>query len=209
VAGAENHGWRGKAREGGARERLLDAIVKTAGEHGYADFTVERAVKRAGVSSDTFYRFFESREQGLLAAHEAYLNRLNLEVVAACEAGGEWPAKVRRGLGAMIASLVEASAPARVFAIEAAAASFAAAERQFAAMEEFAAMLRLGRRLYPEAASLPEVTERALIGGVASIVFRHLLAESADDLRALQPELVELVLIPYVGEHEARRFARA
>lgn len=194
---------------GGPRERLLEAIVKTAGEHGYSDFTVERAVKRAGVSSDTFYRYFESREKGLLAAHEAYLNRLSLEVAAACEAGDEWPAKVRRGLGAMIASLVEASAPARVFAVEAAAASFAAAERQFATMEEFAAMLRVGRRIYPAAASLPDITERALIGGVSSIVIRHLLAENAENLPALQPELVELVLIPYLGESEARRAARA
>lgn len=107
----------------------------------------------------------------------------------------------------MISSLVEASTLARIFAVEATAASFAAAERQFAALEQFASLLREGRRRYPRAASLPAPTERVLIGGIASIVSQHLLAEDPGALPALESQLVESLLLPYLGEGEAKRFA--
>ena len=93
------------------------------------------------------------------------------------------------------------------FTANLAAANLAATERQFAAVESFAAMLRDGRRLYPRAAELPAPTERALVGGIASIISGHLLAEEPQALSELEPELAELVLMPYLGQTEAKRVA--
>ena len=107
----------------------------------------------------------------------------------------------------MVSSLAEASAVARVFAIEAPGISFAAAERQFAALDRLATLLRDGRSLYREAAELPELTERTLIGGVVSIVTEHLLAEDAQAIPDLRPQLVEVLLIPYLGPEQARAVA--
>lgn len=189
------------------RARIVAAFAKAAAEHGYARLTIEQVLHYAGVSRATLDAHFETKEQGLIAAQEAFLDRLWLDVVAACEAVGEWPLKVRAALAAVLSSLVEASALARVFAIEATAASLGAAERQFAALDQFAALLRDGRCHYPLAASLPEATERALVGGIASIVSGHLLVEDPRAIPSLETELVELVLIPYVGASEARRAA--
>jgi AcrR family transcriptional regulator len=192
---------------GGDRERLVAAVAKAAAEHGYAQLTMDQVLRYAGVPRAIFDAHFESKEQGLVAAQDAFLDRLWLDAVAACEAPGEWPLKVRAALGAVLSSLVEASNLARVFAVEAAAASLAAAERQFAALDRFATLLHDGRRLYPAAASLPETTERALVGGIASIVSGHLLVEDPQAIPALESQLVELVLIPYLGTGEARRVA--
>jgi AcrR family transcriptional regulator len=191
------------------RERLIAALAKAAAEHGYAELTVEQVVHYSGVSRDVFFAHFETKEQGLVAAQDVFLDRLWLDVVHACEAPQTWPLKVRAGLGAILASLAEASSLARVFAVEAAAASLAATERQFATLERYASMLREGRRHYPDTASLPEATERALVGGIASIVSGHLLMEDPQAIPALEGQLVELVLIPYLGEAEARRVAGA
>jgi AcrR family transcriptional regulator len=191
------------------RVRLIAAISKAAADHGYERLTIEQVSRYAGVSPTTFAEHFDSKEQGLIAAFDVFLERLWLEVAAACEGAAPWPAKVRAGLRALLGSLTEASALARVFAVEAAAASLAVTERQLAALDEFAALLRDGRALYPRAATLPEATERALVGGIASIIAGHLLAEDPQGLIALEPQLVELVLIPYVGEGEARRVATA
>lgn len=205
--------WRsgGRARRGGThaddRSRLVAAVAKVAAEQGYARMTVDRVVRSAGVSRATFEEHFESREQGLLAAQEAFLDRLWLDVSAACEGPGDWAAKVRAGLSAVLDALVEASALARVFAIEGTAASLALAERQHQLLERFAELLREGRRLHPAAAGLPEATEQALVGGVASIVTRQLLVEDAQALDGLQLELVELLLLPYLGREAARRVA--
>lgn len=189
------------------RERLVAAFGKAVAEHGYAALTVDLVVNYAGISRDIFEVHFEGKEQGLLAAQDAFLERLWLDAVHACENLEEWPLKVRAGLGAILSSVVEASTLARVFAVEACAASLAAAERQFVALDEFATLLREGRRSYPRAESLPDTTERALVGGIASIVSGHLLMEDPQAIPPLETELVELVLIPYLGESEARRMA--
>jgi AcrR family transcriptional regulator len=192
---------------GGQRERLVAAFAKAAAEHGYARLEVEHVLRYAGLPRSIFDEHFTSKEQGLVAAQDAFLDRLWLEVVQACEAPGEWPAKVRAALAAILSSLVEASSLARVFAVEGTAVSLAAAERQFAALDQFAALLREGRRHFPAAASLPDATERALVGGIASIVSGHLLMEDPQAIPALETELVELVLMPYLGATEARRTA--
>lgn len=186
--------------------RLVDAVAKAAAEHGYAGLTVERIASYAGLTVEIFERHFDSREQALVAAQEAFMERLWLEAVGACEKGEPWPRRVRAGLRAVLASLVEASTLARVFAVEA-GASLVVAERQFAALDRFAAVLRRGRRAYPEAERLPETTERTLVGGIASVVSAHLLMEESGAIPALEAGLLELILIPYLGREEARRLA--
>jgi AcrR family transcriptional regulator len=189
------------------RARLVYAFSRAAGERGYSKLDIDLVCRYAGVSTERFREQFETIEQALVAAHEAFLQRLWLDLVGACEAGGEWPDRVRAGVGALVGSLSEASAAARVFAIEAPGISFVAAERQFAALDRLAALLRDGRSLYPQAAELPEVTERALIGGVVSIVCEHLLAEDPKAIPALRRQLVEILLTPYLGFEQARAVA--
>lgn len=188
------------------RERLLAAITRVAGEQGYFNLTVEDVVRYAGVAEDTFFDHFASTEEGLMAAFDSFLDRLWQEVCPVCEADVEWPQKVRAALDVTLTYLAEAASVARVFALEA-AANLAVTERQFAAMERYAAMLRDGRRHYPRGAELPAQTERAIVGGIASIVSRHLLAEDPQALSALEPELTQLVLMPYLGSAEAERIA--
>lgn len=189
------------------RERLIAAVAKAAADYSYAELTVDHVTRYAGISRSIFFVHFETKEQALVAAQDAFLERLWLDVTHACEAVQAWPLKVRAGLAAILTSLVEASNLARVFAVEASAASPAAAERQFAALDQFAALLRDGRRHYPEAESLPQATERALVGGIASIVSSHLLMEDPQAIPSLETQLVEFVLIPYLGKQEARRTA--
>jgi AcrR family transcriptional regulator len=209
VAGGGSQRWAeaDSGDTGDDRERLVAAVAKAAAEHGYAGLTVDQVLRYAGLPRTVFDAHFESKEQGLIAAQDAFLDRLWLDVVGACDTPAEWPLKVRAALRAALSSLVEASALARVFAVEAAATSLAAAERQFAALDRFATLLRDGRRHFPAAASLPDTTERALVGGIASIVSGHLLVEDPQAIPALEGQLVELVLMPYVGKGEARRVA--
>jgi AcrR family transcriptional regulator len=187
------------------RERLIAAFGKAVSEHGYRDVTVDHVVRYSGLGRSRFERHFDSMERGLVAAQDAFFDRIWLEVLAACQASNDWPQGVQAALHSALAAVVEASPLARVFAVEATAASLAAAERQFAAIDQFASLLREGRRLYPRAASLPPATERTLVGGVVSIVCGHLLAEDPAAIPTLESQLVELLLIPYIGEGEAKR----
>jgi AcrR family transcriptional regulator len=189
------------------RARLLAAVAKAAGEQGYEQVTVERVARYAGVADVIFFQHFESREQALIAAYDSFVERLWVEAVGACTATAPWPIRVRGAIAAVIGSLTEASAIARAFLVEATASSIAGAERQVVAMDRFAELLREGRGDDRRLRELPEATERTLVGGIASIVSGCLLAEDPQKLPKLEPQLVELVLIPYVGIDEARRVA--
>lgn len=142
-----------------------------------------------------------------MAAQDVFLDRIWLEVVGACQAPTDWPERVRSALGSAIAAVTEASSLARVFAVEASTASLAAVERQYAMIDRFASLLGEGRNLYPRAASLPASTEQALIGGIFSILSGHLLAEDPGAISAVEADLVELLLTPYIGEGEAKRIS--
>ncbi len=200
-------GNRGADEPDELRERIVAAITRVAAEEGYARFSVDSVLRAAGITRDVFERYFADREEALIAAQEAFLGGLELDALGACESEAEWPGKVSAATAAVLGSLVEVNPLARALWVEAAGANLAAAECQLVALEQFAEMLRDGRRHYPAAAAMPEITERALIGGVATVVSRCLLAEEPKALVALRPQLIELLLMPYLGGPEARRFA--
>jgi AcrR family transcriptional regulator len=209
VAGRPPHSEPGNGSRGpdGQRDRLLAAIAKTAAEHGYAGLTVERIVSAAGVSREVFDAHFENREQGLLAAQEAFLDRLLWEAIGACGRSVPWPLRLRAGLRAVLASVLESAALARVLTVEADAAGLALAEGRLVALDGFSRLMRNGREDYPGAASVPDITERLLVGGVASLLRQRLLREEPAATPELELELAELLLIPYLGHDEARRIA--
>jgi AcrR family transcriptional regulator len=67
------------------RERLIAAMAEACAEKGYADTSVADVVKRAGVSSVTFYEQFADKRDCLLATHRQLLVRL-LEAIDAAGA---------------------------------------------------------------------------------------------------------------------------
>lgn len=206
--GDSQRGSDSASEAGGERALLVAAVAKAAAEHGYTRLTIEQILRYAGVSRATFDASFGGLEQAVVAAQDAFLQQLQAEVVAACDTEEEWPDNVRAALGAGLEYLVEASTLARVFVIEAAAASLAARERQFATLDAFSELLRDGRRYYPAAAEMPPMMERALVGGIASIVSDRLLSEQPQALAGLEPQLAEFILVPYLGRAGARRVAQ-
>src|ERR1700761_6906828 len=84
------------------RARLLDATVGLVCEFGARQLTVRRVTVRAGVSSKTFYDLFADREECLLAAFDRAVEQLAKVARSACESEGEWAARIRRTLEALL-----------------------------------------------------------------------------------------------------------
>lgn len=189
------------------RERIVAGISKAVAENGHSRLSVEEVLRYSGVSRETLEAHFETTEQCVLAAQEAFIERLWLEVVSACEFDRAWILNLRAALSAALAYVGEASDLARVFAVEAPAASLAVNEQQFVALDRFATLLQEGRNR-DGAPELPPMTERVLIGGIVSVVTARLLSEDAQGLADLEPELTELVLVFYLGRDEARQLVR-
>jgi AcrR family transcriptional regulator len=190
------------------RQRLLAGAAAALAERGYAELSVEQIITKAGVSRTTFYEQFDNKRECLLIAHEQAFDRLTGELVRACAGQPEWPTKVVAAIAATIVFATRAPQQAQLLVLEFLAADPVLAERALASNDFLVGLLRNGREQCPQAAALPELTERALIGATVSVIGHRLLCGQADQLPALAPQLIHLILIPYVGNEEAARIAK-
>lgn len=189
------------------RERLIDAFTRTATEKGYAGLTVEEIAASAGLSEGVFYEHFSGKRQCLSAAYDTFLERMIVEARHAVDGGEQWPLQVKVAVAAGLSFVSETETRARFFAVDALGVGPLILERYFAAIERVVDLLRVGREHFPDSTTMPAPTERVLVTGVACLVSGVLLSEEAERLPALAPELVEILLTPYVGLEEAKRIA--
>jgi AcrR family transcriptional regulator len=187
------------------RRRILAAMAESVALRGYAATSVERIIELAGVSRGTFYEQFSNRQECLLAAHAEVFERLYGALSHACAGEESWGEGVAAAIAAALEFADRAPEQARLLTLDAIAADAQSACRGLAAADRLAALLRSGRERHPDAADLPEVTERALVGAVASAINWRLL--TGESLAGLEPQLIQLVLTPYLGASAAARLA--
>ena len=181
------------------RTRLLDGAAAALGERSYGDLSVAQITGEAGVSRATFYVIFESKRECVLAAHRRAAGRLTARIEQACAGLDIWDDKLAAGLGAGVRFAVESQQEARLLTLESIGADGALADAVIAFHHQLAGLLRAGRRHCPQAADLPDVTERAVIGATTSIAAGLLMAGRGRELIDLEPQLLKLMSTPYQG----------
>lgn len=191
------------------RERLIAALTDVLFEVGYQKTTVSLIGKRAAVSKSDFYKHFESKDECFYAAYDAAVQRIHARVAEACGAYGEeeWPPRVRDGIEALIRTLADDPALARLTLVEGLRAGRGVYDRYQAAVESFVPLLRDGAPVPPDGEPVPEATDEAVVGGIASLLGRRVLAGDGERLGELLPDVLEFALTPYVGAAQARRIS--
>ena len=187
------------------RDRLLAAIADSLDEHGYDGTTVSAIAGRAGVSKSDFYRHFGSKDECFFAAYDGAVERLRADVVSACAGEGEWALGVCAGLGAALAGLTAEPGQANLLLVEGLRAGPGVYGRFQVAVESFVPYLRDRAPEGAGAGRPPEAADEAVVGGIASLLGRRVLAGETARLERFFPELAEFALTPYLGVAEARR----
>ncbi|HEY8808439.1 MAG TPA: TetR/AcrR family transcriptional regulator [Solirubrobacterales bacterium] len=187
------------------RERLLAAIADSLDEHGYDGTTVSAIAGRASVSKSDFYRHFGSKDECFLAAYDGAVERLRADVVSACAGEGEWAQGVCAGLGAALAGLGAEPGQANLLLVEGLRAGPGVYGRFQVAVESFVPYLRDRAPEGTSAGRPPGAADEAVVGGIASLLGRRVLAGETAHLDRFFPELAEFALTPYLGVAEARR----
>ncbi|HEX7059059.1 MAG TPA: TetR/AcrR family transcriptional regulator [Solirubrobacterales bacterium] len=187
------------------RRRLLAGMAKGLAEYGFARLTVEHVIEIAGVSRKTFYEYFASREECLLAAYDAASEELWRVGGEGAVGGADWPGRVTTAVRAVAEFLAADPDRARLFTLEARAAGEEMVARQRADAERAAALLRAGRDGRPRAAALPEATELTLVENVAAVVGANILSGATAILPRLVPQLTEYLLAPYLDTDAAAK----
>jgi hypothetical protein len=140
-------------------------------------------------------------------AFESAFARLQIRVETACTGEADWPARAAAGIRAAFVFAAADPGGAQVLtngALAEGRAGFARYDRMIA---HFAERLLPGRALSPEGGRLPQITERAMAGGVAMLVAQRLDMGKEAELPALAAEAIQFVLTPYLGAGEAQRVA--
>ena len=189
------------------RERLIAGLTQALYEVGYQKTTVSLIGQRAAVSKSDFYKHFESKDDCFVAAYDAAVERIREELAAACEkAGGEeWPQRIGAAIKALLRLFDDDPALASIVLVEGLRAGRGVYDRYQVAVESFVGLMRQGAPPIAEGAAVPEATDEAVVGGVASMLGRRVLAGEAEQLSDLFPEILEFVLAAYLGAEEARR----
>ncbi|HEY6729456.1 MAG TPA: TetR/AcrR family transcriptional regulator [Solirubrobacterales bacterium] len=193
------------------RGRLIAGLTEALYEVGYQKTTVSLIGQRAAVSKSDFYRHFESKDDCFIAAYDAAIERIRNEVSGACEAAADeaWPRRVRAGIAALLELFAAEPALASMALVEGLRAGRGVYDRYQGALESFVGFLREGAPLGPQGGEVPEATDEAVVGGIASLLGRRLLAGEGEKLNELFPEILEFALAAYLGVEEARRIVSA
>jgi AcrR family transcriptional regulator len=176
-------------------------MLSEMGERGYEAMSVADAMSVAGVSKADFEAEFADRNACLLAAYEQLTERLERRTAEGCALGDEWPARVRRGLEALLEELAAAPALAQLLVRAFPAIGPEARARYQAFVESFGPLLRAGREL--AGAELPREVEMLAVGAAEAIVFEEIEAGRAANLPGLAPEILFSVLVPFLGPEAA------
>jgi AcrR family transcriptional regulator len=193
------------------RERLIAGLTEALYEVGYQKTTVSMIGQMAAVSKSDFYRHFESKDECFIAAYDVAIDRIRGSVMSACDeaAGQEWPRRVRAAIDALLKQLSDDPALATITLVEGLRAGREVYDRYQAALESFVGYLRDGAPSVPGRGEVPEATDEAVVGGIASLLGRRILAGEAEQLSELFPEILEFTLSAYLGAEQARRIVSA
>lgn len=202
------HGYSREQVAAHQRERIVAGLAEAVAAQGYNAVTIAQIAKSARVSKRAFYEHFEGKEECFLAAFEIVIAHLRDLIEAAIEPIPDWPHRVVAGLRALLDFLAEDPELARLFLVDSVTAGPAVAERFREQIDTFVPLLQPGRAERDNPRPLPDSTEESLIGALVSTLSRSLAFGDVAALPDLLPDLIEFVLMPYVGPAEAHRLAQ-
>jgi len=183
------------------RQRIAAGMIAAVSAKGYHDATISDIAAAAGLSRRTFYGYFKTKEDCFYDTYEMVGSFL-LEAIG--EAGGEeraWAGRVRARLAALLDAFAANPDLASFELGVPPAAGGDLAARGHAFLDRLLEALLAGQ---PKSARQPsQATVQSLAGGLAALVLAKVEAGEGEQLGALLPDLVELLLTSYLGREKA------
>jgi AcrR family transcriptional regulator len=181
------------------RDRLIDGFVQVVAEEGYDGAGIKSICRRAGVAFNTFYEYFDTKEELFLVAYDAGVNMLFDRVGEAYLAGDvSWAERVEAGIGEFLQILVDNQPFARFFAIEAVKVGPNVMKRVDEDFERSFAMFA-GATPNPGLSMPVSDLVPLVIGGIYARVYSYIRANRFDRLLELRPVLAEFAMASFGG----------
>jgi AcrR family transcriptional regulator len=190
-----------EVRVGLQRRRLLRAASAVFARGGYAEASAEGISREAGMSKATFYEHFANKEEAILSLFEEAVTEVMLAMAAAEPARTDlttYEDWMQAALRAFLDKLTEEPDVAQTLLVEIIGAGPRAMERRDAVLDAFAQALhrdnaRVAPRFGAPTFASPD-DAFAVIGAIVELVSRQLRTGHPQDIRALEPVLMRVLL---------------
>jgi AcrR family transcriptional regulator len=186
------------------RARLIAALAQVSAEKGYATATVSDIVRTAHVSKRVLYEHFSSKADCFSAAVEAF-GEASAERIAAAQSApaGDWIDDLRQGLAGLLDAIAADPALAKLGFLDSIAARVGPREPYSAGGEQLRRLIERSLAAAPGGLDPAPGAQRSALGGALGLLTDQLIADQADRLPQMLPELMYIVLVPYLGQLEA------
>ena len=192
--------WEELAPERGGDDAVLEAMLLTAGEKGYAKATVREVAERARINEDRFHRRVGSKEECFARAYAEAAERLAGRVAEACEGADSWRAAFRAGLAELLRFAAEQPLQAKALLLEVRAAR----GRAWATHQELVglavAALETAREQPGARPDASPMTAGFIAGAIEESLAIELAAGRAATIERLLPDLTHLAFLQLFGE---------
>jgi AcrR family transcriptional regulator len=190
------------------RERIVEVAIEVFAKRGYRATTIDNITAAAQIGIGSFYALFDGKEECFLAAYDRILSDARASISAAVRDEADWPEASAAALRTLLELIAEHPHRARVALVEVQTAGAAALDAYEETLEELVPVLAEGRRL-SRFGELPPSVEFAILSGIAWFLQQRIVLGELEELTAALPEVLEIVLAPYLGEDETARLATA
>jgi AcrR family transcriptional regulator len=190
------------------RERIVDATAAIVAEKGLAGLTIPEIASRANVSHETFYEMYPTKQDAFVGAQKVGMHQaLGIAVEAFEAAMPDWPRAIAAGVRALIAYLVSEPAHAHLSIVDAFGASPETITIRNETLTAFATYFRRGYQLARGDTGVPAVAADAGVGGAWQVLHHEIENERLAELPHTTPQLIYLLLTPFIGPRQAAKVA--
>jgi AcrR family transcriptional regulator len=192
------------------RDRILKGMTIAAGRNGFRDAHITEVVHRAGVSRRTFYEHFKGKDECFAAAYARSMEQLWQLTLRDFEVEDDWADGLRAGLGAMLSALARRPEVASVCFVEVLAAGPLAAAQRDEAMRKFLPLFEGAPTEVPRTLRIFEALGLGRVADLGAVLRREIAAGGVEQLPELLPELMYVMVLPFLGpEAAAQELERA
>jgi AcrR family transcriptional regulator len=171
------------------RGRIFYAMAEVMAQKGYAATSVSEVLRTAGVSRETFYQQFSSKEDCFMSALETSVDVIFAASLGTPGDGGSPTERFGKGIRDYLDALAAYPQFARMFLIEVYAVGPAAIARRAALQERYAERINdiFGGRTKED-----RFANEALVLAISAMVTARLADDDIEGLRALHAPLMKL-----------------
>jgi AcrR family transcriptional regulator/DNA-binding MarR family transcriptional regulator len=200
------------------RSRILRALAEEVAIRGASSLTVARVLARARVSRRLFYEQFADIEDCFSTSFDWGVRQARAAVVDAADVGQSWREQIRSGLAALLRFFDEQPLLAQLCVVHAAGGGPRVLERRAQVMAELCEAVDRGRADARGARPPGQLVAEGVVGAVVAVLYTRLrargagaeggfaaLVENDSALIELHGELMNLIVLPYLGAATAGR----